>query len=299
MSLNRQRPVLIHYVFLLTSSVAYAQPFTVATVGDSFADSLYNSMRSRPDLIHQHDVQLLRWSRPIVGLTRADFFDYPAWLHDSPDLGKADLCFVEIGANDMQSMPAAPQQWIAYGSPAWRDAYAGLTLGLARTLAHQRCGQVLWVLQPGFERRDALACHRELINEVQREAVRLDHTRILEFVTDDAAYLKDRTHFNRAYLLQLGPAMFQLVDTARQLAHGNCLTCHRNLDASPPDAEMLPLRWWRGDLAERLWAPDHTGVQCLKAVERRTRSLKTVRQARSNRRRQRWNRNNPQLTKHG
>src|SRR5215813_9367328 len=102
--------------FLLTrATAAYGQPFTVATVGDSFADSLYNSMRSRPDLVQQRGVRLLRWSRPIIGLTRTDFFDYPAWLHDSPDLGKADLCFVEIGANDMQSLPAAAQQRIAYG----------------------------------------------------------------------------------------------------------------------------------------------------------------------------------------
>jgi hypothetical protein len=284
MSYERGRVAPIYYFLLLTGAVAQGQPFTVATVGDSFADSLYNSLRSRPDLVRQHGIQLLRWSRPIVGLTRGDFFDYPTWLHDSADLGKADLCFVEIGANDMQSMPAANQQWIAYGSPAWKEAYGGRTVQMARTLAEQRCGQVLWVLQPGFERRDAMACHRELINEVQREAVRLDRTRVLEIATNEAAYMKDKTHFNRAYLLQLGPAMFQLVDTARQIAHGQCLTCHRNVNVSPPDGEMLPLRWSRTDSGEAIWVPDHTGVQCRIAVERRIRSREAAPHGRSKRR---------------
>ena len=35
----------------LTAPGAHRQPFTVATVGDSFADSQYNEMRSRPDLL--------------------------------------------------------------------------------------------------------------------------------------------------------------------------------------------------------------------------------------------------------
>ena len=42
---------------------------------------------------------------------------------------------------------------------------------MAQTLADRRCGQVLWVLQPGFEKREAMACHRELINEVQGSAL--------------------------------------------------------------------------------------------------------------------------------
>jgi hypothetical protein len=47
------------------------QAVTVATVGDSFADSLYNAMRARPNLIERYGVQLTQWSRPIMGLTRA------------------------------------------------------------------------------------------------------------------------------------------------------------------------------------------------------------------------------------
>jgi hypothetical protein len=98
------RKALLECLLLLAMGTR-CQAISVATVGDSFADSLYNAMRSRPDLVQQYGVRLMRWSRPIVGLTRTDYFDYPGWLRDSAELGSVDLCFVEIGSNDMQSIP--------------------------------------------------------------------------------------------------------------------------------------------------------------------------------------------------
>jgi hypothetical protein len=238
-------------------------------VGDSFADSLYNAMRARPDLIKRYGVQLRRWSRPIVGLTRTDYFDYTKWLRDSTELGSADLCFVQIGSNDMQSIPMPEKRWIAYGSPQWRDTYTVRTQALALMLTERRCGLVIWVLQPGFEKRDAMACHRELINEVQREALRLDRTRVLEISTSEAAYGPDKTHFSRGYLLELGPALFHLADTSCQTVHMGCLACHRNVEGLTRDPEIFPLRAWRKDLALPVWAPERTGVQCRIAAPRR------------------------------
>ncbi len=247
---------------LLTWTPGPCQAVRVATVGDSFADSLYSAMRARPDSVQQYGVELIRWSRPIVGLTRTDYFDYTAWLRDSAALGTADVCFVQIGSNDMQSIPVSKNQWIAYGSPEWRYAYAARTREMALVLTESRCGMVIWVLQPGFEKRDAMACHRELINEVQREALRLDRTRVLELSTSAAAYGPDKTHFNRAYVLQLGPPLFQLVDTSRQILHTGCLSCHRNLEGLTREPDLSPLRPWRRELAVPVWAPERSGVEC-------------------------------------
>lgn len=273
------KPIRTFLCLLITVGV-YAQPFTVATVGDSFADSLYQAMRARPDLLKRYGVRLARWSRPIVGLTRTDYFDYGGWLRDSTEIGSADLCLVEIGANDMQSMPAGPRQWIPYGSPSWQESYATRTRAMAQTLADQRCGQVLWVLQPGFEKRDAMACHRELINEVQGLAVHHARTQVLEFLTSDGAYGPDKTHFNRAYVLELGPSLFHLVDNSRQIAHRHCLACHQNADVLPRAAEISPLRWWRGEPAARVWAPERVGIECRMPVVRQAK----VRRVRATRR---------------
>jgi hypothetical protein len=254
---------------LLFSIGRPCQAISVATVGDSFADSLYFAMRARPDLMQRYGVQLRRWSRPMIGLTRTDYFDYTRWLRDSSELGSADVCLALIGSNDMQSIPAGKKQWIAYGSAQWRDAYAGRTREMALILTEHRCGLLIWVLQPGFEKQDAMACHRELINEVQREALRLDRTRVLELATSETVYGADKTHFNRAYLLELGPALFQLVDTSCQIIHRGCLACHRNVEGLPRESEIFPLRSWRWELAAAVWAPGRAGVQCRMAVARR------------------------------
>ena len=263
------RKVLVACALLLVGIETPCWAISVATVGDSFADSLYNAMRARPDLVQQYDVKLMRWSRPIVGLTRTDYFDYSGWLRDSTDLGTVDVCFALIGANDMQSIPVSKTEWIAYGSPQWRDAYAGRTREMALALTERHCRLLFWVLQPGFERRSAMACHRELINELQCEALRLDRTRVLEILTSDAAYGPDKTHFNREYLLQLGPALFQLVDTSRQIIHMGCLTCHRNMEGLTGESPDVPLRSWRKELAVPVWAPERVGVQCRIAVLKR------------------------------
>jgi hypothetical protein len=250
---------------------------SVATVGDSFADSLYNAMRARPDLMQQYGVQLTRWSRPIIGLTRTDYFDYAAWLRDSAGLGTVDVCLAQIGSNDMQSIPVAKNQWIAYGSPQWRDEYAARTREMALVLTERRCGLLLWVLQPGFEKRDAMACHRELIDEVQREALRLDRTRVLEISTSEAAYGPDKTHFNRAYALQLGPALFQVVDASRQIIHRGCLACHRNVEGLARESATFPLQALQRERAVPVWAPERVGVQCRIAAPKRVSARKAAR----------------------
>jgi lysophospholipase L1-like esterase len=270
------------FSLLLFSSARLCAAATVATVGDSFADSLYDALRARTDLMKRYGVQLKRWSRPIVGLTRTDYFDYPAWLRDSTELGSVDVCFVQIGSNDMQSIPAGEKQWIAYGSPQWRDAYAARTRELA-TILTRRCGLVIWVLQPGFEKRDAMACHRELINEVQREALLMDRTRVLEISTSEAAYGPDKTHFSRAYVLALGPALFRLVDTSCQIVHMGCLACHRNVEGLAQEPEIFPLRAWRRELAVPVWAPERIGVQCRIAAPKRVAVRRARRVARKRR----------------
>src|SRR6266487_3730507 len=83
-------------------SPAQNNPTTVATIGDSFADAIYLAMKARPDLLKKHDIKIVRWSRPIIGLARTDYFDYSGWLSESGKL--ADVCVIQIGSNDMQSL---------------------------------------------------------------------------------------------------------------------------------------------------------------------------------------------------
>ena len=74
---------------------------TVATVGDSLADAVYLGMKLQPGLLKQNDIHLMRWSRAKIGLTRTDYFDYATWLRENKELGRADFCVVQMGANDL------------------------------------------------------------------------------------------------------------------------------------------------------------------------------------------------------
>ena len=260
---------------------------TVATVGDSFADAIYDGMHSRPDLLRKYGVQLKRWSRPIVGLTRTDYFDYTGWLGQARDLGTADLCFVQIGSNDMQSMPVSKGRWIAYSSEKWKQAYVSRAREMFRILQDQHCGQVAWVLQPGFEQRELMACHRELINRLQGEAVRLAGGRVLDILTNDKAYGPDRTHFNRTYVLQLGQALFRLVGASSQIIRGQCLSCHsiRAPQEIAVEADIFPLRLSQATLIALAAAPE---LECPiapvpAANPRRVRSTRPVHRARADR----------------
>jgi hypothetical protein len=229
---------------LLLTLTPCCRAITVATVGDSFADAIYNGIRSRPDLVKKYGIELHRWSRPIVGLTRTDYFDYTGWLNRTVELGMVDLCFVQIGSNDMQSIPVSKGQWIGYGSEKWKAVYVDRTKEAYRILKGTRCRQVVWVLQPGFELREAMACHRELINRLQGEGVRLSGGKALDIITNDKAYGPDKIHFNRTYVLELGHALFQLVETSDQIRNRQCLSCHRSMTPQEVarETDIFPLR---------------------------------------------------------
>jgi hypothetical protein len=91
----------ISALILLATS---ARAVTVATVGDSLADAVYLGMKLQPDLLKKNGIHLVRWSRAKIGLTRTDYFDYTDWLRVNNDLGTADFCVVQLGANDLQSI---------------------------------------------------------------------------------------------------------------------------------------------------------------------------------------------------
>src|ERR1700683_4086263 len=116
-------------VFLILIALQARAEVTVATVGDSLADAVYLGLKLQPDLLRKSGIKLVRWSRPKIGLTRTDYFDYTAWLRDTAALGSVDFCVVQLGANDLQSIAIEDrnrdskhqntQKWIAVGTEAW------------------------------------------------------------------------------------------------------------------------------------------------------------------------------------
>jgi lysophospholipase L1-like esterase len=202
-------------------------PVTVATVGDSVADSTYYGLTGHPALLQKHGVRVVRWSRPVIGLVREDYFHYSSWLRANKDLEPVDLCLVQIGTNDMQSIAGPRKQFYKFGSPDWRSTYAERARTLADTLQHRLCRQVVWIVKPGPSDPTVLSRHQLLISQIQESAIRPLGIPVFRVSALGPDYAEDRTHFTGPFALKCGASVLRLVELWRDL-----LECRR-LSPSP------------------------------------------------------------------
>jgi hypothetical protein len=205
---------------------------TLATVGDSFADSFYFGLRARPELLKKSGIELIRWSRPSVGLARSDQFDYVGWLQDTADLGTADYCVVELGTNDMQSIAVGAGKWLLFPTGAWQNAYTGRVQKVTETLRNKRCRHVIWVLQPGFEKSRFLAKNRDLINRLQLAGGGSGGIAV-EVAAVASDYGRDGIHFNGPFALKLADAILRIMTAWRDRVPESCFACHTRISAEP------------------------------------------------------------------
>ena len=209
-----------------------ASAVSLATIGDSFADSIYFGLRARPALLKQNGIELIRWSRPSIGLVRTDQFDYTAWLRDTAELGAADFCMVQLGTNDMQSIPDRAGQWVRFPGDAWKGAYRDRVAQMAATLHKQRCRRVIWVLQPGFEKSKFLSGNRALINELQVAGIAASRDLVLDVDAETGDYGHDGIHFSGPFTLKLADAAIRIVTTWRDRVPESCFACHSTIPAA-------------------------------------------------------------------
>jgi lysophospholipase L1-like esterase len=209
---------------------------TVATVGDSLADAVYLGLKLQPDLLRKSGIRLVRWSRPKIGLTRTDYFDYTAWLRDNADLGRVDFCVVQLGANDLQSIATADNKWIRVGTEAWQRAYTDRVQALVQTLKPQRCAKVVWLLQPAYQNNKYLSQYHEMINAVQF-AGSSGGAAAFEIDAGAGDYSADGVHFNKDFCFKMARAVANLFAAwPHPFAGSNCASCH----AAPGLPDRLP-----------------------------------------------------------
>ncbi len=219
---------------LLTAlaGASHANAITLATVGDSLADAIYLGLKLQPDLLRKNGIQLERWSRPKIGLTRIDYFDYNTWLRDTASLGHADFCVVELGANDLQSIGTGPQKWIRLGTDDWKRTYADRVLGLVNTLKSRRCGKLVWLLQPPYQKNKFLGQYNEMINAAQLAGT-APSTPAFDIAAGENDYSPDGIHPNKDFCFKLGRAVANLLASWQQpFAGSNCAECHASNGSS-------------------------------------------------------------------
>lgn len=169
-----------------------ADPLRLVVAGDSMTESagpaLVGALESTGVVDAVHD---LRYSS---GLTRPDFFDWPANLARLVDEHDAEAVVFWVGANDAQGIqtPTGPA---AFGTDAWVAEYRGRVAALMCALS-DRGLTVYWIGEP-IMRDSGYDGRMSLITGIYRdEATRHDGVRFV----DTRALFSDESGGYSAYL---------------------------------------------------------------------------------------------------
>jgi hypothetical protein len=121
------------------------------------------------DLANTGVVQATLDARESTGLTRPDYFNWPAELQT--DLGTAhpQVVVIMIGANDPQDFPGPPD--VPFTSPQWNVMYAARVADFME-LAQSEGATVIWVGMPPMQRA-ALSAEMSDIDAVDQQQAAL------------------------------------------------------------------------------------------------------------------------------
>ena len=130
----------------MTSPTA-AHPLRVLILGDSLGIDMGGPLQN--DLANTGVVQATLDARESTGLTRPDYFNWPAELQSDLGTAKPQVVVVMIGANDPQDFPGPPD--VPYSSPQWNVMYAARAAAFMQ-LAQSEGATVVWVGMPPMQR---------------------------------------------------------------------------------------------------------------------------------------------------
>lgn len=141
-----------------------ANPLRVLIIGDSLGLDLGQALQA--DLAGTGVVNATLDGKESTGLTRPDYFNWPAELQADLPRYNPEVVVIMMGANDPQDFPGPPD--IPYGTPQWDQIY---TQRVQSFMAEAASGgaKVLWVGQPPMATpgRSAAMVHLDGIYQAQ------------------------------------------------------------------------------------------------------------------------------------
>jgi lysophospholipase L1-like esterase len=123
-----------------------ANPLRVLIIGDSLGIDLGGPLQN--DLANTGVVQATLDARESTGLTRPDYFNWPAQLQADLAAAHPQVVVIMVGANDPQDFPGPPD--IPYTSPQWNVMYAARVAAFMG-LAQSQGATVIWVGMPPMQ----------------------------------------------------------------------------------------------------------------------------------------------------
>ncbi len=123
-----------------------ANPLRVLILGDSLGIDLGGPLQN--DLANTGVVKATLDARESTGLTRPDYFNWPAELQTDLSETHPQVVVIMMGANDPQDFPGPPD--VPYTSPQWNVMYAQRVADFMK-LAQSGGATVIWVGMPPMQ----------------------------------------------------------------------------------------------------------------------------------------------------
>ena len=155
-----------------------ANPLRVLIVGDSIGIDLGDALQ--PDLAQTGVVSAGLDGRVSTGLTRPDYFNWPAELTADIKSQNPQVVVIMIGANDAQDFLGPPD--VPYTSPQWNALYAQRVAQFMQ-IAQSGGATVVWVGMPPMQDAGLNAQMSDVNAVVQQQAAKT-HPSVVYLSTD-------------------------------------------------------------------------------------------------------------------
>ena len=143
-----------------------AAPARILLLGDSLGLDLGGSLQNA--LASTGIVSATLDGKESTGLTRPDYFDWPAQLNSDMNALHPQVIVAMMGANDPQDFLIPGSSNIGYGTDAWKAEYEKRAVAFMQEATSQGA-KLVWVSLPSM-RDPALNAKIATVNELQKQA---------------------------------------------------------------------------------------------------------------------------------
>jgi lysophospholipase L1-like esterase len=152
-------------IVVLNHHPSVKDPLRVLVVGDSLGIDLGDVLVN--DLSATGVIQATLDGQVSTGLTRPDYFDWPAELADDLPRYTPQVIVIMMGANDAQDLPGPPD--VPFGTPTWDNTYRERVSDFMAE-ATSRGARVIWVGMPPMQNPGLSAAMQQINGLVQEVA---------------------------------------------------------------------------------------------------------------------------------
>ena len=142
-----------------------SNPLRVLVIGDSLGIDLGNTLVN--DLANTGAVEATLDGQVGTGLTRPDYYNWPAELQTDLPKYNPQVVVIMVGANDPQDFPGPPD--VPFGSAQWNTVYAQRVAAFIQAAGNQGA-KVVWVGMPPMQNA-ALSAKMQALDTIYQAQV--------------------------------------------------------------------------------------------------------------------------------